>query len=248
VKNFAEVAVSVTTFIYALGYLSWAFYSWARGFGLPPALEGQYLISGLMPAALLLVFWFALLGLRAVVRETRQEPTFQSKRWSNRLQIAGVVFLAVAFVLDKLGSPKGLGATLVGLGALVTGIAWSFSPKRTDRVFVRWTAWYLVVVAPVAFIALFMLFVTRVFPHLPSEFGGPAMKAVMLDLKKTELSADTLELLGATPSGGDETVRTGSVQVLMAPGDFYLVLIENGGKPTHVKMRADAVRAIVPNP
>jgi hypothetical protein len=247
VKHGLEVVISVATVVYSLGYLSWAFYSWEHGFGLPPALEGQYLVSGLVPAFLIIVLALVLLGLLRLIEKTKRPPTPNEVRWGKILEFTGAAFFIAGLGTGKLGGPQGVATTLVALGALLTVIGSTFSPKKWDRLFIRGSAWYMAIVAPLIFFALFQLYVTRLFPRLPSEFGGPAMKAVKLDLKKAELSPETLELLAARSTGETETVRTGTVRVLMPPGDYYLVLIEINGKSTHVKMRADAVRAIIPD-
>jgi hypothetical protein len=137
---------------------------------------------------------------------------------------------------------------LISIGLVLCLIAWFLSPDRLDRMFARGAAWYLRIFAPLVFLALFQLYVTRLFPYLPSEFGGPAMQAVRLDLKKSELSPETSRLLATAPDGQGDTVRTGVVRIVMAPGDFYLVLLAGDAKSKHVKIRADAVRAIIPAP
>lgn len=245
VKNLLEVVVSVATVIYAFGYLSWAFYSWDHDFGLPPALEGQYLISGLVPAGLLVAFLLTLYGLGWLRSKKHRPPSEKDPQRRHFFLTAGTWLILAGFVARWFGYSTS-GTVAIILGLTFHAVSWWFSPNRIDRGFFYGFMWYFTLMSPLIFLAFFHVFIVRIFPHLPSEFGGPAMRAVTLDLKKAELSPETLELFSAQSTSDAETVRTGRLRIVMPPGDFYLVLFEKDGKPTHVKMRADAVRAINP--
>src|SRR5689334_22805113 len=43
--------------LYGLGYLVWAYNAWKNGLGPLPALEFQYLVTGIIPAALIVMAW-----------------------------------------------------------------------------------------------------------------------------------------------------------------------------------------------
>lgn len=245
VKNLLEVVVSVATVIYALGYLSWAFYSWDRDFGLPPALEGQYLISGLVPTGILVAFILTLYGLGWLRAKNHRPLNEKDPPRRNFFLIAGTWLIIAGFVARWFGYPISGSATIV-LGLAFHAVSWWFSASRLDRRFFHGATWYFTLMSPLIFVGLFHAFIVRVFPHLPSEFGGPAMRAVRLDLKKSELSSESLELLSARATNDAETVRTGRLRIVMPPGDFHLVLFEKDGKPAHLKMRSDAVRVIAP--
>ena len=245
VKSALELVVAVATVVYALGYLCWALFSWDQGFGLPPALEGQYLIAGAVPALLLVALAFGLVGLRHLLRRDRQISA-RDKRVGQWLQYVATAAVIAGFVVGRItgdGSPL---TALIFAGVAMFGAAAFFSSDKLDQFFARGISWYLLIVAPVMVVALIQLYVTRVFRFLPSEFGGPALAAVRLDLKKDELAPETLALLmgGAVAEG--ETLRTRALRVVMAPGDFYLVMLDGSPGPSHVKLRADTVRAITP--
>jgi hypothetical protein len=245
VNNVFELVVSAATIVYALGYLSWAFYSWDRDFGLPPALEGQYLISGLVPAAILIVFLLAQYGLRWLLAKLREPLTnTQERRGVILLRLA--TGLIVAGFISRWLDFSQVGGALIVIGGVLCIASWWFSADKTDRRFAQGFTWYLSVASTLIFFALFHLFVVHVFPYLPSELGGPAMRAVKLDLKKTEFSPETLALLALETPADGETVRTGSLRIVMPPGDFYVVLLGDSGKPSHLKIRAEAVSAIIP--
>jgi uncharacterized membrane protein len=65
--------VTVATAVYALGYFSWAYYSWDRGLGLPPGLEGQYFIAGIVPALLLILLALTVIGLARLAAKGRKK-------------------------------------------------------------------------------------------------------------------------------------------------------------------------------
>jgi hypothetical protein len=87
-----------------------------------------------------------------------------------------------------------------------------------------------------------------VFPYLPSEFGGPEVSCVSLDLKRNDFSEATLELVTARDRPGTQTeiVRSRSLNLLSAPGRYYLIAVPSNGKVRYMKMNTDLVHAIVP--
>jgi hypothetical protein len=246
VKSGIETIVAAATIIYALGYLSWAFYAWDQNFGVAPALEGQYFGPGLVLAILLSLVGLTYYGLVLLLRISPDKRSVTHRRWKLSLQWTGTALIVLNLIAAKIIKLPALDpwAGIAGIGCF--GVSWFFSTDKMDRVFARGTTWYLFAVAPIFVFALFQLFVTRVFAHLPSEFGGPAARAVQLDVKKTEVSAETMALLGAAPAAESEIVRTKVVRVVMKSGDLYVVRTTEGAGTAPVTIHVDAVRAIIP--
>ena len=247
IKGGVEAVIAVATIIYAFGYLSWAFHAWTEGFGVAPALEGQYfgpgLVLGLM-LGLVGLFYYGLLLLLRVSAQRKTARHDQARLW---LQGCGVGLIGLNFVAAKVIPMPLLDPAAGVAGIFLCALSWFFSADKMDRLFARGMAGYLFIGAAVVVPALLHLFVTRVFVHLPAELGGPATRIVQLDLKKTEVSLEMLELLAGKPAAEADIVRTNPVRVLMVSGDFYVVRLEPAGATQPVIVHADAVRALIPS-
>lgn len=241
-----EILVSGAAVVYALGYLAWAIVLWEHDIGLPPALEGQYLIAGLVPAAILGLFVLVVVALLRLLELIRRRVTKVRARCANILRWAATGLVLSGFVGSALFGGSKVGDALIVAGLLGFVASWLFAADNLDRWAARGLIWYFIVAAPFLFLVPLQWFATRLFVHLPAEFGGPTVQTVRLDIAPAELAAETLVLLGLPPSPGAETIRTGPLRVLMVPGDFHVIMAGSGGKPVPVKIKADIVRAIVP--
>ena len=242
-----EVAVSGAALVYALGYLTWAFVLWEHDIGFPPALEGQYLIAGLVPAAILGLVVLLVAGLLRLLVLIRKDATEFRIRSAKRLQGLATVRSLGGFVCLAVLSDSTAGGLLIVTGMLGFVGSWMFATSRLDRWAARGTIWYLIVASPFLCFVPLQWYATRLSVHLPAEFGGPVIKRVRLDIAPAEFSAETLSLFGIQPASGADTLRTGPLRVMMVPGDLLVVMAGDGTKPVPVRIRSDLVRAIIPD-
>lgn len=242
-----EVAVSGAAIVYALGYLTWAFVLWEYEIGFPPALEGQYLIAGLVPAAILGLVVLFVAGLLRLLVHIQKEATDFRVRWAKRLQWFATCLSLGGFVCLAVLSDSTAGGVLISTGMLGFVGSWMFAVSRLDRWAARGTIWYFIVASPFLCFVPLQWYATRLSVHLPAEFGGPVISRVKLDLAPAELSAETRSLLGVQLAVGADTVRTGLLRVMLVPGDLIVVMAGDGAKPVPVRIRSDLVRAIIPD-
>jgi hypothetical protein len=248
-KSSIDFLVSSATVVYALGYLSWAVYSWDRGLDLPPALEGQYFIAGIVPALLLVLLLLIVAGL-AKLRARLSAPAKKSDRgWHKILDSVGLALIFGGALSSYLTKHEWIYATMLPLGGAALGISWFFSPEKIDRAFARGFSWYGLFAAAVLSFALMLAYATKVFPYLPSEFGGPEVGCASLDLKRSDFSDATLELLTLQNVAGSqaEVVRSRPVNMLSAPGRYYLIAVSNSPSAKYMKVKTELVHAIVPS-
>jgi hypothetical protein len=237
-KSTVDAVVAAGTVLYVLGFLSWACYAWTHDFGISPSPQAQYFVAGLVPGLLLAMF---IGGLRVIgwLRERlRRAPTDAEVRAATR--VAGVG-MALFFGGGALGLI--LKRTAVGHSSFVEVLQYSgmivmfgsffFSPGALERRFARGAAWLSTIYAPLLVLAGFILYVDRLFPDLPAEFGGPKAVCVELDLEAKGLSPTTMRAyLGGASPATEGTFRSQPVWLISAPGNFLLVLDGHQNPPS----------------
>jgi hypothetical protein len=246
VARLRDSVFAVAGFVYVLGYASWAFYAWDRGLGLLPPLEGQYFVSGIAPALLVLL---GVAGHRVIARlaaRRRARPSAADLRLATRLERVGTVLVAAGLLGEWIDSRRGgswlgslaTGAMLIGLVAVC---ARAFvSASRSDRVFARAQVWYARVALPLFAAAAFVLYVQRIFPGVPAELGGPAARCVVLDVERERVSSAMLaDPLGASVSGDEKVVRSAPVWLLFEGGDAALLARSTPIEPGRVQRLAE---------
>lgn len=247
-KSSIDSIVAIATVVYALGYFSWAVYAWDRELDLPPALEGQYFVAGIVPALLLSLLALVVVGLARLGAKLLTPSRRSDKKWHRIFDGAGLVFMFGGALASYLTKQPGFFAAGVTIGGAALGVSWFFSPEKIDRLFARGFKWYGLFAAVILTGALMLSYATKLFPYLPAEFGGPEILCVNLDLKRSDLADATLKLLTVpAPSGrASDTVRSRAVELLSPPGRYYLVGFSGGAKSGFLKISTDLVRAIVP--
>ncbi|HEY2987987.1 MAG TPA: hypothetical protein VGL11_09685 [Candidatus Binatia bacterium] len=243
-KSSIDLLVPAATIVYALGYFSWAVFSWDRELDLPPALEGQYLIAGIVPALLLILLVLSVVGFARLVAKGGRRF---NQKWHGVLDACGGILIVGGFV-SMLVTKSWISAVMITLGLVASVASVFFSREKTDRIFARIFSWYGRFAAVLLFIPLTAAYATRIFPHLPSEFGGPELSCVRLDLKRADLSEPVLELLAEPAASGAQpaTVHSRAVNILSAPGRYYLIAVPKSQKIRYMKLNPDLVHAIVP--
>jgi hypothetical protein len=106
-----------------------------------------------------------------------------------------------------------------------------------------------------AFLGLFLwlVYVDRLMPLLPTEWGGARSRCVLLDVDKAQLSPETqLRIVGESDARRSEhVVRTKSVNLIFE-GSEYFFLTEQSGRPSPAnpvyRVRKDTVKAVFPCP
>jgi hypothetical protein len=165
-----------------------------RDLGLLPALDGQYFVAGLIP---LLVFAL----LYGAWRFLPKPPRARWLVWA--LPAAAIVILAGWIGFDS-------------------GERWLFVLALLVMLLGGWIAGGSVAgVALAVVVALFYVYVDRIFPRLPQELGGPRPECVTLDVVAAQLSATTLKELGLTASAG--VMRTQPLHLIYRGGGLAVV-------------------------
>ena len=233
IAQLRDVILVGGTLLYILGYIVWALNAWANNLGLLPALQAQYLISGIPPALIIVLAWIAIEG---------------SKRFTCWLQSS--YFIEKPRLLPLLiGCVAQVAFTLSFMFAVASSFDWfarllPFPPET-----VRATAWSVVLILmsvgahfvkpqrtfvmlfhsyyPVVLFSLigFGVYIFVVYPVVPQSLGGMRPRSAYLDLRREEVSRETIAAL-VSPNefaSGDRIVRSKRLQVYFCGSDSMLV-------------------------
>jgi len=237
-KSFFDVLFAGATLLYALGYSSWALYAWDMQLGVPPLLNSQYLVAGVIPALIVVTSFLIVAWLRKVRGKIKHEPSEKRKRIGRVLKGAGGTLIVLSALIELIGfsnvywAVAAPGLLCFAAGALLSPTDW------IDRWFAIGTAWYLSASVILLSFSLVLLYSSRVFPKLPPELGGPSPQCVTLDVDPRQLSANTT----ASLMEKDGTAGTPAVVVrtkplfLLFPGSLYILA------PSDTTIRGKAFR------
>jgi hypothetical protein len=239
--------------LYFMGYVTWSLNSWRNGLGLLPAVESQYFIAGVVPAAV--IFLSYLLVKLGTSLALKIQEWLRPRVSKNRLLWLAIYFiLPIGLVLSifrALGSLKTSPLIVVLLlmailfsSAVVPDLNKSPSSQRFTKVSDVVLLTFLVLVPGLVAITFY---VQVIYPSLPQALGGVKPRTVCLDLSKGDLSEETERLLvpaaeGQNPAAGDErsTVHSKEVELMFAGGDYILVRV--GGVICEIKK--DLIHAV----
>jgi hypothetical protein len=201
---------------YIFGYLLWAFFGWLFGLGVLPVLSAQFIVSGMLFAALVgsavalsYFIWHLRQRLEGWFRlDTRLGRVY---RYSIALVVLVLFFLTAFTMFLPIGSA--LRDVLKPVAAIwIFSLIFYIPPDWKDFVglfgYFRWispVAYYISVFLAV----LFSVFVAGItFMFSPQEFGGMKPSCVMLDVEREMLSDVGRAELTAQTTGGIPATTT----------------------------------------
>ena len=231
--------------LYLLGYLTWALYGLMNDVGFIPVLDAQYFAAGILPAILLSVFIVAIRLTRVFDAWMKYPPTRIQLLIGRGLLIigiaAGVCFWWRGDRTDIVTvSELGIASACVYSSAV-------FARNRGIRglqIIVVYFARANVILG----LLLWLLYVKRLMPLVPPEWGGARSRCVLLDVDITQISLETGDRILEKSMGiSDKVRRTVSVNLIFEGNDF-LFLTPKGDPPSAsnpvYRVRKDVVKAI----
>lgn len=247
--------------LYGLGYLVWSIYSLRNGLGLLPALDSQYFIAGMFPAAVIVATYF---GLTRTVRTLEswtmrvsskpKRPTARTLKIIAHLSDA-FLFIAVAFfVAGSLRASGDWSSTLarypfivllVLLLVFVAIIGSALGRYRSDdpfhRLYLRFQLGNMFVGGATSLVFLFLFLL---YPLIPQELGGVKPRCAYVDVVRAEVSAETLGSLSgrSRPESAEPVVRSSQTEVLYESSS--IIWIRSAG--TLYELKRDAIHAVIP--
>jgi hypothetical protein len=247
--------------LYGLGYLArWLFTS-EYMLGDLPALDFQYVISGIIPALLLALVWAAVaFSSRWRTRVDRTLARNRFLKWLSLVLLIGNVLLILHFGFRGLGTKGILLMMILTFTVLyVLGIGDDLGAPMKYCV-------------PLLLCLMSLMLYFQLYMYVPFQFGGVKPRRAYVDLVRDEIATSTLKNLTSLQdpklstklsrdcdgfvyedkaTGTERVVRSGQLDVYFASGDYLLVRAargENDNSPINYnplyELRKDTIRAI----
>jgi hypothetical protein len=250
--------------LYLLGYIAWSVNAWSNNMGLLPALEFQYVVAGVIVAALSTTIYGMIKAL-LLVRARLPSWLNPQKTWGRLARAAILVVFLLSFFVGAAADR--LGATNITDGALlvltftgplllplpVTGTGWlsalsKFLGSTTGFLFEKvFGPTYVVLVSLIGSVLLgrtaIMLYV-----NLPQALGGVRPRCAFVDFDENKLSKDTRSILmqSNTPSSAEHVLRSVQLDVLFSSSDFMIVRAHgSNNNPETYQIKTDSLDSIV---
>jgi len=238
----------VGAYVYGLGYVVWSYNAWRNQLGQLPALDFQYFMSGLLPAALIAgaVFvakQFPELQLR-IRRTTPVHPLWGKAMWVVWVLIGAYPLLELlARKTGLINNPWKISSPLQGLLSTVSFLVFMLI---TNKVLpgIMWPIWRWWTAA-------------SAYTNLPQVLGGPAPRCAYLDLVRAEIAPSSLQVLlpsaslEENESDAKKVVRSARLLVYFSSSDYLLVRpageadTENKPKDAPIyELRKEVIRVI----
>src|SRR5262245_14868364 len=226
--------------LYGLGYLVWSYNAWRNHLGQLPAIEFQYLMSGLIPGAIIAIASAAVaystkLQDKAIVLFEKHPPL---RRASFVVAMVAQTILLFGTIVSDRGWLFGWKSDQITrytlpLFGLVLYFTLLLPSKSTTGVTSRFTdltvpllRYYLILLF--SWYSLVVYF--DLYPHLPQALGGPQPRCAYIDLLREEVAPSSLSVL--VPSRPSDTttatekikvVRSTKLNVYFSSNDYLLV-------------------------
>jgi hypothetical protein len=239
--------------LYLLGYLTWAWYGYVNGIGFIPVFDAQYFASGVVPAAVICLFLIGLRTLGAIDVWLQHPPTPGQTKVGKILTIIAVVgillFGAISFFVGKSKPPW---LEWIMFAAVILMLLGPILERgRGIKLFQRFMIW---IVRFYLFLSLLFVgvYVERVMPVVPTEWGGARARCILLDVDSAQISPDTRRrFFGEGEALSAQGVLRTAPLHLIYDGSEYFFLLEHAGRPSAktnpvFRLRKDTVKGVFP--
>jgi ABC-type multidrug transport system fused ATPase/permease subunit len=243
-----QIVLGLSSLFYVAGYLSWAYYAWQNGLGFLTPLREQYFIAGVVPVFLIILI-ILFLNQHFIFSKhlTNWWKSMERKRGIRIYALTIVIYILFLIGMVILLRLDDEGEHFIMLSFLL--FLWLtptyFLTHNNNTAAIRTFAWPFM--SLIMLVLSFKIYAVSIFPILPREFGGPEGTFVKLDLKREEISPQTLAFVSdsATRLDTSKVFRTNLVYLIFDGGD--MVLLEHIDSPyIKFKLKRESIQAVFP--
>jgi hypothetical protein len=222
-----QIILGVSSLFYVTGYLCWAIYAWRNKLGFLPALREQYFSAGFFPLFLVGLIWVTLKGHYRFSEWFSSKVTvnFNSKIYIGLL-VSAVLAVLIGFILFILNAFKFICLSineLYALDILVFIIGYPYVILRRRGFVETIKSIYFPTAVVILYLFVIYYYVIFLFQEMPRELGGPREVKVRIDIKRSNISLETLStLLAKGVNDTSSVIRTKPIYLIFDEGDFIL--------------------------
>jgi hypothetical protein len=223
--------------LYGLGYLVWSYNAWRNNLGQLPALEFQYLIAGIIPAAIIAISWAGTAFFYKAADKIKS--LFQRAPYLKFVALFFATLLTAPLMglpIQRRWIPHGTQRYSIPLFIVAIYMVSLFALTAPRSRFSRAVgAVYTVYryLLPLSFCWFTLIIYFDLYPAIPQELGGPQPRCAYVDLLRDDVSPSTMSaLVSAQPSDTSDqsaanVVRSNKLYVYFSSSDYLLVRSAN---------------------
>lgn len=235
--------------LYLLGYLTWALYGLMNGIGFIPVLDAQYFAAGILPAILLGIFVIAIRWIRIFDLWMKYPPTRNQLLITIGLRVIGAAGVIAYIVGYRRFRYDPVMTNIMSAGALCL-YAGEVVARNRGMIAVQRLVVYFAHANVILGLMLWLLYIKRVMPMVPPEWGGAQSRCVALDVDMAQISLETgNRILEKSMGISDKVRRTESVNLIFEGNEFFFLTLQSdppsAANPVY-RLRKDVVKAIFP--
>ena len=257
--------IVVGALLYGAGLAVWSYHAWRNRIGLLPAFDMQYFIAGAVPLVVLMLACSIIMNGRHAIALAHAYlgPNATGWRIICRQSIYGIIIIGSLMMLSSLPLMKlglvgeGTVSAVQGASSFAILLCVIFAPfpeafyrNRTLKFLTRdrhiglvrpFVMYYLLVVLTLTFVFLFL---EKIYPRIPQEFGGIRPRAAVLDLKKEDVYSEALAELTGEVDYKQVTVRSRPVNILFCDKDRIIFRLADAGHGSTFEISRNSVKLI----
>ncbi len=194
----------------------------------PWELKARSVISGLLPAFLLIGFYPLTKAIRGFYRWVQRDTTLGERRFGGIMRMLGVPFFILFFAFVLFASEDNPWIQRFSFIWLGFWIIASLFDGENSKIYRFFSVVYVAVTGIVFLGSFIVVYAWFIFPDLPDEFGGPASECIVLDIDPSEYSKETINALIDLPRGDEGVVvRLKPIQLIVSTKDFIYLKIRD---------------------
>jgi hypothetical protein len=256
-SSLVQAVLGASTILYVLGFICWMLYAYDNHLGMLPAIKEQYFIAGIIPVLILIA---VVLLLKLLSWATKKLIAFRPGRIMRKIILIIKIVFIISTVLVFLGKNfPGSVRTIITV-IMISSLAFMMIFDN-DKLGIRGIFIFAQIYTILFGLWLFGFVVFKIFPGIPSEFGGPKQTLVQFDILGNQLSPQTFSLIHK-PLAGDsimlkkdsaihnqpEIMRSDSLYLLFEGNEFVLIKRSPGPIDSTnklIKLRKSLIQGII---
>ena len=235
-KRIQDVLLIGSATTYILGYIVWSFYAAQNNLGAITPLDTQYFVAGVVPSIIVCISifsYFLFLNIAGTVKRNiyaKYDDTDISKARKSALSLT---FFAIVVILGNtysyrllMGKDKSFWVGSIYV-FIMTFAGFLIDAKETKLFRFFRGLQTLILILPISYVAINFYF-HAAYKNLPQEFGGVKPRCSYLDIYRSSMSWETLEIIAPknTNVTDQEVIQTKELEILFPSREEIIIRVD----------------------